>query len=104
MLRAYEEIERFNWTEAQYDAYFRAKLALEAYEEKLSSSYEQGLAKGEEKGMEKGKLEGQIEGRIETARKMIAKGFGVKDIIDLTGFTIAELRQHLPDESIFLKD
>ncbi len=104
MLRAYEEIERFNWTEAQYDAYFRAKLALEAYEEKLSSSYEQGLAKGEETGMAKGKEKGKIEEKISTARKMVAKGFGVKDISDLTGFTLGELREYLPDEPIFWED
>jgi predicted transposase/invertase (TIGR01784 family) len=108
VLRAYEEIERFNWTEAQYDAYFRAKLALEAYEEKLSSSYEQGLAKGEEKGIQKGMAKGEEKGelkkQIEIAKKMAAKGFGVKDISDLTGFSLNELRKHLPDEPILWED
>jgi len=85
VLRAYEAIEKFNWSETQYDAYFKAKLILEAEEEQMADSYSKGEAKG------------KLEGRLEIAKNMIAKGFDEKSILEITGFAMEEVKKYFPD-------
>ena len=50
-----------------------------------NSARQEALAKGITKGNAEGKAEGKAEGNIETARKMLAKGYNVADICELTG-------------------
>jgi predicted transposase/invertase (TIGR01784 family) len=90
VLRAYEAIEKFNWNEAQYDAYFKAKLILEAEEEQIADSY----SKGEASGIEKGKAEGEMKSKLEIAQNMITKGFDEKSILEITGLTIKEVKKY----------
>jgi predicted transposase/invertase (TIGR01784 family) len=85
VLRAYDAIEKFNWNESQYDAYFKAKLILEAEESLLADSY----SKGENRG--------KIEGKIEIARKMIDKGYDKKSILEITGLTLEEIKEYYPN-------
>ena len=88
ILKAYEVLERFNWDEAAYDAYIRAKLLADTEKLELEDSFDKGM----EKGMEKGK----IVGKLEIAKNLIAKGFDEKTILELTGLTIQEVKKHLP--------
>ncbi len=83
VLEAYETIEQFNWSEAEYDAYFRARLAAEAEELVVTNSYEEGVAKEKE----------------EIARRMLSKGMDVKTVSDMTGLSIANVESLLKESS-----
>jgi predicted transposase/invertase (TIGR01784 family) len=99
VLRAYGVIERFNWSEEQYDAYFRAKLILAAEEEKFADSYSRGKAEGEAKGKSegieigeaKGKAEGEKSKAVAIAQKMLSKGSSIEEIIEITGLSKEEI-------------
>jgi len=41
--------------------------------------------------------EGRLEAKIETAKKMILKGFSIKDIIDITGLSKEEIMSFYPN-------
>ena len=62
-----------------------------------SPAYEWIKAEGIEKGIEKGKLEGREEGReegkLEDAKKMLAKGYSIADISDITSLSTKELER-----------
>lgn len=94
ILKAYEILERFNWDEAAYDAYIRAKLLADTEELNLSDSFEKGLAEGEARGEAKGLEKGKAEGKIEIAQNLIAKGFDEKTILELTGLTVQEVKKY----------
>lgn len=46
-----------------------------------------------EKGMEKGRKEGEKMKQLEIARNMKAKGFAAKDISELTGLPVKEIKE-----------
>jgi predicted transposase/invertase (TIGR01784 family) len=104
ILKAYEVLERFNWDEAAYDAYIRAKLLADTEKLELEDSFTKGEAKGKaegleegmEKGIEKGKTEGKLEGKLEIAKNLITKGFDEKIILELTGLTVQEVKKYFP--------
>ena len=95
VLRAYEAIEKFNWTEDQYDAYFKAKLILDAEEEKYADSYSKGKVEGLTEGEARGEAGGELKSKLEMAKNMIAKGFDEKSILEITGLTIEEIKNNL---------
>jgi len=83
ILQAYNTLEQFNWTEAEYDAYIRARLLAEADMLTLEKSYEDG----EKKGVEKGRVEG-----IEiVAKNMLSQGLDIKVIAKSTGITLEKI-------------
>ena len=41
--------------------------------------------------LKKGKNEGKLEGKLEVAKKLLAKGFQIEEIIELTGLTKEDL-------------
>jgi predicted transposase/invertase (TIGR01784 family) len=51
----------------------------------MAAHYEDGMAKGIEQG--------EFKAKLETARKLLAKGFSVADVIDLTGVTEKDLKE-----------
>lgn len=99
ILKAYEVLERFNWDDAAYDAYIRAKLLADTEKLELEDAFrkgktegeakgiEKGIEKGMKKGIEKGKKEGLEEGelksKLEIAKNLIAKGFDEKAVQEL---------------------
>ncbi|NJN67105.1 MAG: transposase [Chloroflexaceae bacterium] len=52
---------------------------------------ERGLQHGLQRGRQEGEASGLQRGRHETARKMLAKGYGVAEVADLTGLTVDEV-------------
>ena len=84
ILKAYEVLERFNWDEAAYDAYIRAKLLADTEKLELEDSFEKGMEKGE------------LKGKLEIAKNLLAKGFDEKTILELTGLTIQEIKKYFP--------
>ncbi|ETO07633.1 hypothetical protein RFI_29758, partial [Reticulomyxa filosa] len=98
VLKAYDRLERFNWSEGEYDAYIRARLLAEAEEmtlqDNLQNAREEGLKEGEAKGLKEGKEEGLKEARWQIAKSMLEKkSFDLQDISKITGLSIEELNK-----------
>jgi len=105
VLKAYAELEKFNWSAAQYDAYIRSMLLDQKEEGALKSKYKEGeergeerglqkgLQKGEKIGLQKGRKEGKLEGKIETAKKLSVRGMTIAEIADITGLSEKKVRE-----------
>ena len=65
--------------------------------EGLEQGLEEGRQLGIEQGMEQGKQQGIAEGinktHIETAMRMLAKGYAIEEIVELTGFSAVEVNK-----------
>ena len=61
----------------------------------LEDAWETGLLEGEAKGEAKGEARGKIEGKIEIVFKCYAKGFDIKTISNITGFSENEIKNIL---------
>ena len=75
-----------------YDRYLMDRVILRntvdgAREEGMYEGYNEGM----EKGMEKGHEKGRTDEKADTARRMKAKGYAVKDIAEITGLTIEQI-------------
>jgi flagellar biosynthesis/type III secretory pathway protein FliH len=108
VIEAYDEIERFNWTKEQYDAYVRVWMEIDrekcAMEQKYADGEAAGEAKGIEKGIEIGKAEGIELGKaeekqrahakaIESAGKMLACGMSEVEIARFLDLDLAEIEE-----------
>ncbi|WP_395462666.1 Rpn family recombination-promoting nuclease/putative transposase [Wolbachia endosymbiont of Cantharis cryptica] len=95
--KAYEELNRFNWSEKEFIAYeqeikrIRDEQAVLA--QKLDDATEKGIKIGKEKGRKEGREEGKIEGKIEVAKTMLANNVDVNTIVKLTGLSISEIKE-----------
>ena len=54
---------------------------------------EEGIRKGLQEGLWKGMQKGRLEGKLEDARKMFLKGYGLEDIMDITGLSVQEIEK-----------
>lgn len=99
ILKAYEILERFNWDEASYDAYIRAKLLADTEKLSFDESFEKGEAKGKAEGIAEGKAEGELKAKLEIAKNLIAKGFDKKTIIELAGLTVEQMKKYFPENT-----
>jgi hypothetical protein len=61
----------------------------------LEDAWETGLLEGEAKGEAKGEARGKIEGKIEIVFKCYEKGFDIKTISDITGFSENEIKKYI---------
>ena len=64
--------------------YFRAMVSETEREDIAAANYEDGFNDGMEKGMEKK--------AFDTARRMLAKGFDIADIVECSGLTEEQVR------------
>ncbi|WP_168464189.1 Rpn family recombination-promoting nuclease/putative transposase [Wolbachia endosymbiont of Ctenocephalides felis wCfeT] len=113
--KAYEELNRFNWSEKEYIEYEQeVKRTLDEQailEQKLDDTTEKGKKEGREEGRKEGREEGiQIgeervreEGRkaerIEVAKNSLKSGISVDIVAKITGLSVDEVRQ-LEEEKI----
>ena len=93
VLKAYNTVEKFNWTDIQYDAYIRARLLSEAEELTIEENLEKGRAEGIVEGRAEGRAEGKAEGLAEVARKMLSKNKSLEEIADLTGLSTEKVKE-----------
>ena len=103
--RAYEELDRFNWTEAELNTYDRIlKRDLDnasALRHQLKEVKEQGelivekrgMQKCMQKGMQEGKKEGMQTKSLEIARTMLQKRESQEKVVEFTGLSKTELEQ-----------
>jgi predicted transposase/invertase (TIGR01784 family) len=83
----FEVAEVAKFTSQQYDAYLKS---IAEYSE-AKAALDTAFLDGEKKGIEKGKIEGKIEALLETAKTMLAKGFDVNTIAEITKLQPAEV-------------
>ena len=86
---AYNEADRFGWSEADLEAYEYRGMRIQDERGALDHAREQGR----EEGLATGRQEGEQAKAMETARKMRAKGYSVADIAELTGLAVAEIEE-----------
>ena len=81
------EIGKFTADEKQH--YYKSLENMGDYYNIISTAAEEAEKRGLEKGFEKGHAEGEAKGRaealVEMARKMLASGMSVEQIVQITG-------------------
>ena len=101
VLEAYKTIEQFNLTEAEYDAYFRSRLAQEADDlmiDKMNKEIAENLEKGEQIGIEKGVKKGEKLNAQKTALKLFKMGIDLDKISQATDLTHSEINALIKEE------
>ena len=58
--------------------------------------FEKGITEGVAKGREEGRAEGREQNRLDTAKKMLAKGYPVEAVSDITGLSSEDIARLLP--------
>lgn len=86
--RAYEELSRFSWNEAELLTYDQTEKYEGAYQASLAQKFDEGLARGLEKGLEKGERKAQLA----IATNLLSKNFSLPQICELTGLELDELQ------------
>ncbi|WP_410542969.1 Rpn family recombination-promoting nuclease/putative transposase [Wolbachia endosymbiont of Tetranychus urticae] len=99
--RAYEELNRFNWSEKEFIAYeqeikrIRDEQAVLA--QKLDDATEKGTQIGQERGRQEGREEGILiggeKGRIEVAKNLLKAGISIDVVSQTTGLSFDEIKQ-----------
>ncbi|QOD37971.1 Rpn family recombination-promoting nuclease/putative transposase [Candidatus Wolbachia massiliensis] len=103
--KAYEELNRFNWSEKEFIAYEqeikrirdeKAVLAQkldDATEKGRHQGREEGIKIGEEMGKIEGKAEGEQQAKIEVAKNLLKAGISIDIISQTTGLSHDEIIQ-----------
>lgn len=89
--RAYEELNRFSWNEAELNTYEQEQ----KYEWDQIAIMDQKYDEGMEKGMEKGREEERSARDMEIAKAMVLKGMDVQTIEGITGLSQKEIKSFL---------
>lgn len=82
--KAYEELDRFNWNEAELNAYEAAIKKHMDYQATLEQKYDEGLAKG----LAEGEARGKVEGKKETDKIMLQEGLDPNFNSKVTGLDL----------------
>ncbi|MFP3024010.1 MAG: transposase, partial [Wolbachia sp.] len=99
--RAYEEMNKFNWSEEELLAYEQMKKRIMDEIAAFAQKFDEGLRLGQEKGRqegiqighEKGRVEGRKERDIEVAKNSLKAGVPIDVIAQITGLSHSEILQ-----------
>ncbi|WP_341812161.1 Rpn family recombination-promoting nuclease/putative transposase [Wolbachia endosymbiont (group A) of Conops quadrifasciatus] len=95
--KAYEELNRFNWSEKEFIAYEQEiKRILDeqaVLAQKLDDATEKGRQEGIQIGHEKGREEGEKQAKIAVAKNLLKAGVSIDLIAESTGLPKAEIEQ-----------
>ena len=69
----------------------------DGYEEGFDKGREDGLQAGLLAGLQQGIEQGAYQTKLETARKLIARGYSLEEIADVSGLTIYQVQSLLVD-------
>jgi len=93
--KAKEKLTVMKMSEAERQRYERYLMNLASERDIMETARQEGLDEGITKGRAEGLVEGVTKGRAEgqrqTARKMLAKGYSITDVAELTGLSFDEL-------------
>ncbi|WP_353281390.1 Rpn family recombination-promoting nuclease/putative transposase [Wolbachia endosymbiont (group A) of Andrena trimmerana] len=102
--KAYEELNRFNWSEKEFIAYEQEiKRILDeqaVLAQKIDDATEKGIKIGHEKGRAEGREEGRKDRDIEVAKNLLKAGVSIDTISQATDLPKAEIKQ-LQKENTF---
>jgi len=94
--RAYEELNRFSWTEIELNTYEQEeKRALDALAIRAQqiADDEARMADGEARGLAKGKAEGRVEEKYNIAKNLLKCGVDIDLVMEGTGLTREEVEK-----------
>ncbi|GAK54001.1 hypothetical protein U14_05278 [Candidatus Moduliflexus flocculans] len=88
---AYNIADQFGWTKDELEVYdywsIKEQDEIGAIQYALRTGTEEGMRRGMQQGIQQGIQQGEARKALNTARKMLAKGYAVADICELTGLT-----------------
>ncbi|MBA8755947.1 Rpn family recombination-promoting nuclease/putative transposase [Wolbachia pipientis] len=95
--KAYEELNRFNWSEKEFIAYEQEIKRILDEQAVLAQKLDDATAKGREEGREEGIQIGHEKGRkaekIEVAKNSLKAGVSIDVIAQITGLSIDEIQK-----------
>ncbi|MBA8756829.1 MULTISPECIES: Rpn family recombination-promoting nuclease/putative transposase [Wolbachia] len=95
--KAYEELNRFNWSEKEFIAYEQEIKRILDEQAVLAQKLDDATAKGREEGREEGIQIGHEKGRkaekIEVAKNSLKAGVSIDVITQITGLSIDEIQK-----------
>ncbi|WP_341815091.1 Rpn family recombination-promoting nuclease/putative transposase [Wolbachia endosymbiont (group A) of Chalcis sispes] len=95
--KAYEELNRFNWSEKEFIAYEQEiKRILDeqaVLAQKLDDATEKGREEGKEEGIQIGHEKGRKAEKIEVAKNSLKAGISIDVIAQITGLSIDEIQK-----------
>ncbi len=95
--KAYEELNRFNWSEKEFIAYGQEiKRILDeqaVLAQKLDDATEKGREEGKEEGIQIGHEKGRKAEKIEVAKNSLKAGVSIDVIAQITGLSIDEIQK-----------
>ena len=93
--RAYEELNRFSWSEEELRTYEQTEKYEGCYIASMDQKYDEGMekgkAEGKKMGLEKGKEEGEKQAKLVIARKMLASGMEKNMVSQITGLSLDQI-------------
>ncbi|WP_353276253.1 Rpn family recombination-promoting nuclease/putative transposase [Wolbachia endosymbiont (group A) of Pipizella viduata] len=98
--KAYEELNRFNWSEKEFIAYEQEIKRILDEQAVLAQKVDDATEKGIQIGHEKGREEGEKQAKIAVAKNLLKAGVSVDLIAESTGLPKAEIKQ-LQEENTF---
>ncbi|MFP3023976.1 MAG: Rpn family recombination-promoting nuclease/putative transposase, partial [Wolbachia sp.] len=91
--RAYEELNRFNWSEKEFIAYEQEIKRIRDEQAVLAQKLDDAAQKGRQEGIQIGHEKGKIEGKIEVAKNSLQAGVSIDVIAEITGLSHDEIIQ-----------
>ncbi|WP_419198642.1 Rpn family recombination-promoting nuclease/putative transposase [Wolbachia endosymbiont of Rhagoletis cingulata] len=91
--KAYEELNRFNWSEKEFIAYEQEVKRIRDEQAVLAQKLDDAKKEGKIEGKIEGKTEGKIEGKIEVARAMLTNNVDISTIVKCTGLSVDEVQE-----------
>ncbi|NJN66728.1 MAG: hypothetical protein HC884_08415, partial [Chloroflexaceae bacterium] len=88
---AYEVANTFGWSQPELELYEYWSMRVQDERGAIEFAEERGLQRGRQEGETTGLQRGRQEEKRDTACKMLAKGYGVAEVADLTGLTVDEV-------------
>jgi len=91
--RAYEELDKFSWSEDELLAYEAVVKRDRDYNSIMDKSINDAIAKGEAIGIAKGEAKGEAKKAINIAIQMLKSSILIKDISKFTGLSVAKIEE-----------
>ena len=92
MKRAYDELERFSWSQEELLTYEKVIKRNRDNAALLLAQFQKGEQKGEERGMKQGIAIGEESAKHSMARQMLSRGMDIALISELTGMSEESIR------------
>lgn len=89
--RAYEELNRFSWTEIDLNTYEQEEKHERDAKAILAAQFNEGKAAGKVEGFIEGEAQGVLKARKEMAQKLQSQGLSKATIVEVTGVDLYEM-------------